>query len=275
MPRIEGKKIGEEILTRLKTLPCPQGFFAAILVGDDPSSLNFLGQKAKVAEFLGLDFRLFRLSADTSTDALRKEIARYAEPRTCAGCIVQLPLPEGVNRHYALNAIPKWKDPDLLSESALGAFYSGRHPIVPPAVAVAREIIGRQGLDPRSLKVAMIGKGFLIGRPIGFWLQDKVSELTIFDSTSENIRERLRDADIVIGGAGVAGLFSASHLKPGALVLDFGWNQKDGKLVGDFDPEGAEEKGIFYTPTPGGTGPILVAKLFENYYRLHESGTRD
>lgn len=285
MPRIEGKEIAHEILGKLTALPKPEGFFAAILVGDDPSSINFVGQKAKVAESLGIDFRIHRLSADITTDALRREVARLSEPKACAGCIVQLPLPEGVNRHYALNAIPKWKDPDLLNESALGAFYSGRHAIVPPAVAVAKEIIERQKLDLRTLRVTMIGKGFLIGKPIGFWLQDKVSELTIFDSKSKNIRDHLAEADIVVCGAGVAGLFGAEHVKPGALVLDFGWNQVGGKLVGDFDAGSAsspqddpadslQSKNIFYTPTPGGTGPILVAKLFENYFRLNDSNAR-
>ena len=255
-------------------------FFGAALVGEDPASVNFLRQKQKTAALLGIDFRLYKLPADITTDELRAEIGRLAAPKTCGGFIVQLPLPEGINRHYALNAIPKAKDVDMLSEPALGAFYTGRHPIVPPAVAVVEEVFSAGGgsasgvktkhYDLRAATVAMIGAGFLIGRPVGFWLQNRVAELMVFDISVKNLHEKLAEADIVISGTGHPKLFSAKHLKSGALVLDFGYGHgENGKISGDFDPEGAEEKNIAYTPTPGGTGPILVAELFENFWKLN------
>jgi methylenetetrahydrofolate dehydrogenase (NADP+)/methenyltetrahydrofolate cyclohydrolase len=266
---IDGRKIAEEIIAGLKTKPKPERFFGAVLVGDDPASLNFLKQKEKVAKELGIEFRLYQLAADLKTDELRREIGRLAGVKTCGGFIVQLPLPEGVNRHYVLNAIPKEKDADVLSEAALGAFYSGRGRVVPPSVAAVAEILGRQRLDLRRLKVVVIGAGFLIGKPVGFWLQNQVAELTVIDSKAGHLREKLRSADAVISGAGEANLFSAADLKENALVIDFGWNKREGKTAGDFNPQGAEAKNISYTPTPGGTGPILVAKLFENFYKLN------
>ena len=97
-----------------------------------------------------------------------------------------------------------------------------------------------------------------------------MSELVVLDASVKNIHDKLGDADIVIAGAGHAGLFGAQHLKDGAIVIDFGFNHAaDGKNVGDFDPAGADEKNIHYTKTPGGTGPVLVAKLFENFYKLN------
>jgi methylenetetrahydrofolate dehydrogenase (NADP+)/methenyltetrahydrofolate cyclohydrolase len=104
---------------------------------------------------------------------------------------------------------------------------------------------------------------------VGFWLQNKVAELVVLDVTVKDIHAKLADADIVVSGAGVANLFGAQHLKKETVVIDFGFNRTaEGKIVGDFDPSGAEEKNIYYTKTPGGTGPILVAKLFENFYKL-------
>ena len=288
---IDGKTIADEIVSRLRALPKAAKFFGAALVGDDPASLNFLKQKERVARELDIDFRLHQFPLGIATDALRAEIGRLAEPKTCGAFIVQLPLSEAVNRHYVLNAIPKEKDVDCLSEQALGAFYTERGKIAPPSVATVeeilwREIIGDAGggghhgnaIAPgalRKLKAVVIGAGFLIGKPVGFWLQNRVAELVVLDASVKNIHDKLGDADIVIAGAGHAGLFSASHLKAGAIVIDFGFNRStEGKTVGDFDPSGgggvtAEEKNIRYTKTPGGTGPVLVAKLYENFFALN------
>jgi methylenetetrahydrofolate dehydrogenase (NADP+)/methenyltetrahydrofolate cyclohydrolase len=276
---IDGKAIATDIIERLGALPKPGKFFGAALVGDDPASLNFLKQKERVARELGIEFRLYQLPLGITTDALRAEIGRLAEPKTCGAFIVQLPLPEKINRYYVLNAIPKEKDVDCLSEQALGAFYTERGKIAPPSVATVEEILSREYHDSdsaraagalRELKAVVIGAGFLIGKPVGFWLQNRVAELVVLDASVKNIHDKLSDADIVIAGAGHAGLFNASHLKERAIVIDFGFNRSaEGKTVGDFDPTGADEKNIRYTKTPGGTGPVLVAKLYENFYKLN------
>ena len=278
---IDGKKIASEILGRLKAEPFDKlgagKFFGAVLVGEDPASLNFLKQKEKAGAELGIEFRLYRLPADITTDELRREIGRLAGAKTCGGLIVQLPLPEIINRHYALNAIPKEKDVDFLSEAALGMFYTGRTKLTPPSVGVVEEILKMEHRDLRDLKVVLVGAGFLIGKPVGFWLQNRVAELTVLDSKVDNFYERLADADIVISGAGQPNLFEAKHLKEGTVVIDFGFNPSASsgqgrKVVGDFNPKGADEKKIDYTKTPGGTGPILVAKLYENFYILNREG---
>ena len=99
-------------------------------------------------------------------------------------------------------------------------------------------------------------------------MQNRVAELVVLDASVKNIHDKLDGADIVVARAGHVGLFSSRHLKEGAIVIDFGFSRnKDGKMAGDFDSAGAEEKNIHYTKTPGGTGPVLVAKLFENSTR--------
>jgi len=259
-------------MERLKRLPKPDKFFGAALVGKDPASVNFLKQKEKVARELGLEFRLYELPPGITTDGLRAEIGRLAGPKNCGGFIVQLPLPEKINRHYALNAIPKEKDVDFLSEAALGAFYTGRSAAVPPSAGTVEEILKLEHRNLRDLTVVMVGAGFLIGKPVGFWLQNRVAELVVLDATVKDVQARLHEADIVISGVGKPGLFSAKHLKDGAIVIDFGFgHDENGKIAGDFDSAGADAKNIHYTKTPGGTGPILVAKLFENLYKLNSA----
>ncbi len=266
---IDGKKIAGDIIEKLKKAPGPDKFFGAVLVGDDPASINFLKQKEKIANELGIEFRLYQLAATLTTDELRAEIGRLASPKHCGGFIVQLPLPEHVNRYYLLNAIPKDKDVDCLSEAALGAFYTERGRIVPPSVGTVEEIFKLEHRDLRDLKAVMVGAGFLIGKPVGFWLQNRISELVVLDAQVKDIPEKLKDADIVISGTGQAHLFGAKDLKEGSVVIDFGFNKINGTIAGDFDPAAAEAKNIHYTKTPGGTGPILVAKLFENFYKLN------
>jgi len=138
---IDGKKITEELLAELKKLPKPEKFLAAVLVGNDLASVSFLKQKEKVAHELGVDFRTYRRPTSIHQDELRKEVLAIANHKTCGGVLVQLPLPAHIDRQYVLNAIPREKDVDVLGERALGAFYAGRNPVLPPAVGVVQRII--------------------------------------------------------------------------------------------------------------------------------------
>jgi len=273
--KIDGKKIAEVIIEKLRsrgfdkltTKNLGARFFGAVLVGEDPASISFLKQKEKVAKELGIDFRLYKFAENISQDELRKEVGKIVTGKTCGGMIVQLPLPEHINKHYVLNAIPREKDVDVLGERALGAFYTGRNLVNPPAVGVVEEIFKQQNIDLQDKIVAVVGVGFLVGKPISMWLQGKVQEIYLLDQGSNLVI--LKQADLVISGVGQTGIIKAEVLKNGAGVIDFGISNKDGNLSGDLDDPNLE-KLAFYTPTPGGTGPILVAKLFENFFMLNQ-----
>jgi len=262
---IDGRKIASGILERLKAQPKPQKFLAVILVGEEPSSLSFIKQKEKVAKELGADLRLYKLAPEIEQDELRDEVRKIAEHKTCGGIIVQLPLPERINAQYVLNAIPREKDVDVLGERALGAFYAGRNPVLPPAVGVTEEITKISNFQLPISNVAVVGLGPLVGKPISMWLMRKVKGLHLMNSKSD--LSPLKNVDLVISGVGKAGLIESRTLKPGAGVIDFGYDQNKG----DFDPStsSGQAQPAWYTPTPGGTGPILVAKVFENFYKLN------
>lgn len=266
---IDGKKIAGKIIDELKILSKPEKFLAVFFVGDNKTSLSFIRQKKKAAEELGLDFRLYQFSFEIKDGDLRDEILKISSQEICGGLIVQLPLPPRLGKYYILDAIFSKKDVDVLGEKSLGAFYVGRNPILPPAVGTVEEVLKFMNGDLRNKKVVVIGSGFLVGKPIALWLENKAAEIIIFNEFTENLRQKLKDADIVISGVGKSNLFGAENLKEGALVIDFGYSVgEDGKIRGDFDSSLADIKKINYTPTPGGTGPLLVAKLFENFYRL-------
>ena len=291
MEKFNGVKIAETIIQKLKNQEKQQKIFAAILVGENPASLSFLKQKEKVAKELGVDFRIYKFPENIKNDDLRKEVGKIALLKKVGGVIVQLPLPEHLNKHYILNVIPREKDVDVLGERALGAFYAGRNPVLPPSVGVVEEILKSYDLNLKSLKVAVVGAGFLIGKPIAIWLMDnpegkpsasygaRVKELSVFKNGSD--LSELKNFDLVISGVGQAGLIKPEMLKEGAGVIDFGYNMKEirnekgeirNEIYGDFDPSLISHLSSlsFYTPTPNGTGPILVAKIFENFYKLNQ-----
>ena len=302
MQEISGKNITENIILRLKTQPVPKKFLAALYVGSDPASESFLKQKQKVAEKLGVDFHVYRFAEAVTNDDLRREVGKIARQKPCGGILIQLPLPPNFNRHYILNAVPREKDVEVLSERALGAFYTDRNLVLPPAVETVIEILnsyentkihestkkGREG-DFRNFEhfrtfvstrsVAVVGLGLLIGKPIALWLMDKCKELYLLRSRSA--LSIIKQADLVITGVGEPGLIKPEMLKEGASMIDFGYSVKHEtrnmkhKIHGDFDASKIQASSFkfhdsgFYTPTPGGTGPISVVKLFENFYKLN------
>lgn len=278
MEIIDGKKIADEILAELKKQPAPKKILAAILFGDDQVSLSFLKQKESVAKFLNIDFRLYKFSDVLTNDQARMEVRRLALSKSVGGLIVQLPLPSSINFHYVLNVIPREKDIDVLGERSLGAFYASRNPVLPPSVGAVKEVLKAAALTfvegeigtSAVKRVGIVGLGFLVGKPIVNWLMGRVGELYLLDKGGN--LDILKQADLVISGVGQPGLIKPEMLKAGAGVIDFGYSRGvNGKISGDFDASSASSLSLlsFYTPTPGGVGPIVAAKLLENFYRLN------
>lgn len=235
---------------------------AAFFVGNDKNSESFLRQKEKTAKELGIDFRVYKFPESISESSLKEKILKIVGQKECYGAIAQLPLPSHINRQDILNVIPLEKDVDVLSEKSFGS------KILPPAVGVVEEVLKTLNSKLEIKKIAVVGLGFLVGKPVSDWLKGKCAGLHLLDIGSDF--SVLKDSDIVISGAGKAGLIKLEMLKENALVIDFGYStDSEGKIRGDFEAPPGEWK-VFYTPTPGGTGPILVAKLFENFYSLNK-----
>jgi len=207
--------------------------------------------------------------SDNNLNSVVQNPTKRTENKICGGTIVQLPLPSHLDRNYILNAVPPEKDVDVLSERALGAFYAERAKVLPPAVGVVESICEAQKYDIGSRSAAIVGLGLLVGRPIANWMMRRAKETILLRSASG--LSLLKHADLVIAGVGNAGFIKPGMLKDGAAVIDFGYDS----MRGDFDCEQLapnDSRITFYTPTPGGTGPILVAKLFENFFRLNAKG---
>jgi methylenetetrahydrofolate dehydrogenase (NADP+)/methenyltetrahydrofolate cyclohydrolase len=272
---IDGKEISRNIIERLKKLPKSDKFLAAILIGDDPASASFIKRKRMIAEELGIGFSLLKMAETVMTEEVVRAVKDLADDEDCGGIIVQLPVPEGIDVKRVLAKIPKEKDVDVLDVEGIGEFYMGFSEVEPPAVGTLKEILmleangneKEMGEILRDSRVAIVGLGALVGKPIANWIMRKAKETYLLRRGSD--LSILKTADIVVCAAGQKHLIRAEMLKDGATVIDFGYATDEcGKLFGDFNIHEAETMKCA-TPTPGGTGPILVAKLFDNFYRLN------
>ncbi|MDO8430276.1 MAG: bifunctional 5,10-methylenetetrahydrofolate dehydrogenase/5,10-methenyltetrahydrofolate cyclohydrolase [bacterium] len=261
---IKGKEIAQKIIEGLKKENRPDKILAAVLVGSTSSpqvaqSKSFLRQKELMAKELGIVFELFQFGEDILENDLIAEIKKISADPEIGGIIIQLPLPKHYEQDKILAAVDPKKDVDALTPES-------RKLVNPLPVEVVWDVLGIMNYELGDKAIAVIGRGFLVGKPIAEYFKDKCKKLEVFHSKSD--LSNLKEFDLVISGVGKAGLIKPKMLKTGAIAIDFGYDFQDGKIKGDFDLNGAEERNIQFTPTPGGTGPILVAEIFKNFYKL-------
>ncbi len=271
MPQIPCEKISESIIKRLRKKPRPQKKLLIITIGENPASLSFIRQKQKIASLLGIKTKIETLKKNVSAKTVIQTLKKFSNNKQIGGIIIQLPLPKHLNREEILKALPEAQDIDRIGHASRR---KKNETINSPPIGVVEEILKLTERKIEKLNIAIIGHGFLIGKPIEKWLREKTQKLKVFPEKSKTMKTRLKKFDLIISGAGAGKIFDASHLKNNAVVIDFGWkkNKKTGIITGDFDTEKnavlLEKNIIRYTKTPGGTGPILVAKIMENFFAL-------
>ncbi len=270
---VDGKKIAEAIIQELQKHHASKKFLAVFVAGSDPATASFIAQKKKIAALLHIDFRIYAITAGSTNDMVREQVRAIAQKKRCGGVIIQLPLPLNLNPWYIANAIPPQKDVDLLSARTIGGFFNGSNGVLPPAVGVVKHLFETYHREVTSFhKAVIVGHGALVGRPLAAWLAGKVSTVVVIDKGGD--MQHVHDADLIIAGTGQAGLILPAQCAPESWVIDFGYGTDEitGKVSGDvlWDESALSHVGLV-TPTPGGTGPLLVATLFENFFMLTES----
>ena len=250
MIKIDGKKIAEEILAEIDLERVEGLRLVAILVGENESSRKFLKVKAGVAKRLGVEFELLEIEEEVGQKDLEVIVEKISGDRRNDFVILQLPLPAKFKREKVIAKIDSQKDIDNLKSEDV---------FVSPAVGAMLEIFKRFDLDWQKKKIGLVGGGFLVGGPIGRFLTKKGVWFEVATEETKDLKDFLKDKEIIITGTGVADLFSGENLMVGASVIDFGY-------PGDLEKKDLEKLN-YCTPTPGGMGPILVACLFKNIIR--------
>lgn len=265
---IDGKKLAEELTVDLKKQfkKFKKIILAAIIIGNEPASLSFLKQKSRLGKILGIELKIYKLPAGVSEKRLIEEVKKLGRNKKIAGIIIQLPLAKRFNLEKILKALPANKDIDALSPKSL---------VFAPAIEVIKFIFKKYRIKPKNKKIVLIGLGRLVGKPIYFWLKSQKLSQNIFvieeNISADKRTDLIKRADILISGVGKANLISENLVKKGAIVIDFGYSFKKGKIYGDINKKAAVKARLF-TPTPGGTGPLLVVMLFQNLFSLLKRG---
>ena len=240
------------------------------MAGANTVTKNFVAIKKRFAEALGIpvEERIFDETEIVTTASLVHAMEEIVARRKKGGIVVQLPLPPEVDTQTVLNAVPPRYDIDVLGEESLHLFREGQLVILPPVVGAIREILERNSIFLHGKKVAVLGKGRLVGVPVAAWFRKMEADVTIFDSTHPPTPEELQRADIIVSGIGKPGFITPDMVRDGAIVLDAGTSEAGGKIVGDANPAVAEKCALF-TPVPGGIGPVTIAILLENLLTLN------
>jgi len=268
---LDGKKLAQKILDGLKKeeiLARNKIRLALIMAGGNSATKSFVAKKKKTAEELGVDFRIYEFPENISTNELRRKISPIAHKSGCDGMVIQLPLPPNINVRYILNSVPPEKDVDVLSAPAAGRFVTGKEDVMPPVAGAVKEFLEEYKINLDGKRVVVIGSGELVGKPVCWWFLNRKINFDLIEKNTEVPEDIIKKADILISGVGLQGFIKGNWIKKGAVVIDAGTSESEGKISGDVDFASASSQAGFLTPVPGGVGPVTVAILFRNLISL-------
>lgn len=267
---INGREIAsgieEEIKSEILTMkehgyrePC----LAVVLVGDDPASKIYVGGKQKACLKVGVKSHIFHLDETISQEQLTQKLNYLNELDAIDGILLQLPLPNHLDKTEAIATIAHEKDVDGLTVVSQGKLNLGLPGLYPCTSLGIMELLRVAGPVDGKLAV-VIGQSVLVGAPTSTLLrQNGATVIGIHDKT-QNAPALSGQANIVIAAAGVMNLVDEKWVKPGAIVIDVGIHRNNNKLVGDVDFKAVSKIAGYITPVPGGVGPMTITMLLKN-----------
>lgn len=284
---IDGRKIRKRILEEtergIKALPF-QPVFCDVLIGGDPASRQYVEMKGKTAENIGMKFHRAEFPGTAKPEAVIEEIKKLKDVPGMCGVIVQLPLPGVFAEHKReiLDAVPEELDVDCLGAEAGEKFYRGENEIGFPTALACMEILdslsadfgGETGAWLSGKKIAVLGQGDLVGKPVAALLGFRDLLPAAVRSKTENRERIIKEADVIISGMGKGKLITSDMIKEGAVLVDAGTSESEGGIVGDIDLESVTGTAGYVSPVPGGVGPVTVAMLLKNVLKVASKKAR-
>jgi methylenetetrahydrofolate dehydrogenase (NADP+) / methenyltetrahydrofolate cyclohydrolase len=272
--RATAKAIKEDLRERVSRLVAAgvRPGLGTVLVGDDPGSVQYVAGKHRDCAQVGITSHQVHEPADVSPSALRARIEALNADPACTGFIVQLPLPDTLDSQEFLELVDPDKDADGLHPTNLGRLvlgFEGPLPCTPRGIV---ELLRRHGIETRSARVCVVGRGVTVGRPLGLLLTRRVENatVTLCHTGTVDLAAETRRADIVVAAAGVPGLVTADMVRPGAVVVDVGIARTaDGAMQGDVAAD-VHQVASWVAPMPGGVGPMTRAMLLTNVVEAAE-----
>jgi methylenetetrahydrofolate dehydrogenase (NADP+)/methenyltetrahydrofolate cyclohydrolase len=295
MAILDGKLVAEKIQISIKdevaVLKTKYGLtpgLTVIMAGDDPASGSYVNSKSKLAEKLGIRSQVIELPEKAEALEVIQAIAKANDDPQAHAILVQMPLPKHLDTWKILDHIRPEKDVDCFHPYNQGMVLLNRSRIFPCTPAGILEILDHYKIDVSGLKIAVVGRSFLVGKPIAIMLSNRNATVTICHSRTANLEKITIDADLVVAAIGRPGFIKADMVKPEVILIDVGINHVENEV--DFQKfcqpsqsEGFKKKGYaitgdihfqayakasYYTPVPGGVGPLTVTMLMRNTVEL-------
>lgn len=257
------QQLAQRVKKRLTTGRRAPGL-AVILVGENAASKIYVERKRKTCIEIGFISKAFNLPESTTEAELLALLAKLNVDLTIDGILVQLPLPRHINSHKILDAIKVDKDVDGFSPTNLGLLMQRRPMLSPCTPKGMMTLLKHSGITLPGLEAVVVGASNIVGRPMAAELLLANCTVTICNSYTKHLADKVGRADVLVVGVGKAEMVKGSWIKPGAVVIDAGINRVGKKLVGDVEFAIAKERASWITPVPGGVGPMTIATLLEN-----------
>jgi methylenetetrahydrofolate dehydrogenase (NADP+)/methenyltetrahydrofolate cyclohydrolase len=261
---LDGKKLSQIIETqlqeRVRSLIAKTGVqpvLATILVGEDPSSVIYVGMKQNACKRVGLGARKIGLPADSTTDALLKTIDELNNDKDVFGILLQHPVPAQIDERACFDRIAAHKDVDGVTAYGFGRMALGEDAFVSATPGGIMALLKHHQIPVSGKKAVVIGRSAILGKPVAMLLLNENATVIICHSKTQELEKIVAQADIVVAAIGKPEFIKADWIKPGAVLIDAGYH-KGG--IGDVEKTAYEKTGA-YTPVPGGVGPMTIATL--------------
>lgn len=265
---IDGKAISAQIKEECRDRIDREGLsrcLAVVLVGDDPASAVYVGNKKKACEFCHIKSISHELPAETTEEELLELIDRLNHDESVNGILVQLPLPAHIDEDKIIRAISPDKDVDGFHPTNVGRLCIGQPGLVSCTPAGIIELLKRSGVSIDGKNCVVVGRSNIVGKPMALLMLRENATVTICHSHTKDLKEICKKADILIVAIGKPKMIDASFVRDGAVVIDVGIHRmENGKLCGDVDFDSVEPVASRITPVPGGVGPMTIAMLMYN-----------
>ncbi len=239
---------------------------AIVQVGEDPAATAYVKRIGKAFAAADMLSTLHQLPANISEADFKGALVGLDQDERIHGIIVQMPLPPQLNQEMVTSILSPAKDVDGIHPYNAGMLALGRPTFIPATPFGGLEILKRSGIELKGKEAVIVGRSNIVGKPMFFLLLQEHATVTVCHSRTKNLGEVTRRADILVAAIGKARMITADMVKPGAVVVDFGINVVEGKVVGDVDFEAVKEVASAITPVPGGTGPTTNAVLLRNTF---------
>lgn len=237
---------------------------SSILVGDDGGSVYYQNFQEKLANNLGIDFEKIKLDESISEENLKLKIEELNKDDSVNGIMLLLPLPKHIDERSVTNLIDADKDLDCLSEVSLGRLYKGEKCFMPCTPNSVITLLKAYNIEIEGKEVVIIGRSNIVGKPLFQMFLNENATVTVCHSRTKNLKEVCKRADILVVAIGRANFIDSSYVREGAVVIDVGTSEVNGKITGDVNFDDVYEKVSLITPVPGGVGSLTTTLLLKN-----------